>query len=458
MQMFQKATLFISFSILLLGNAVYSQTLERKVFLGAHLMELSAVEEETGAETGLYLPNILPDATFGNMGIPVGVVLQQINEKEIHSLVDLNPALRGIKAGDALSVVVFENGTQKTYKGTAIGKPVENHPDATIDYDVVNYEGNSLRSLLYLPKGVEQPPVVFFIQGYTCQSIEMRNDNPAKQLLNKFIQNGYAVYLVEKPGMGDSVSITPCMDIDFNQELIAFSEAYKSLNKSKKIDPKNIFIFGHSMGGIIGPLLAEKYKPKGIMVYGIVGKNWYDYMKDIYTEQPLLYGASENQLADNKKYYLPFIKDMLIHKRSNTELVESPIYGKRLKEDGVADNLLQGYFIQRHYQYWQSLSDVDVPGTWAQVKIPVLVLHGEYDIQAIHHKYGEMIVTNVREHGGDATFELFPKTDHAFLQFDSREALNSVMGNGTYTQYFSTNFNSAIAEKSLEWMKQQLNY
>lgn len=76
-------------------------------------MELSAVEEETGAETGLYLPNILPDATFGNMGIPVGVVLQQINEKEIHSLVDLNPALRGIKAGDALSVVVFENGTQK---------------------------------------------------------------------------------------------------------------------------------------------------------------------------------------------------------------------------------------------------------------------------------------------------------------------------------------------------------
>ena len=69
-----------------------------------------------------------------------------------------------------------------------------------------------------------------------------------------------------------------------------------------------------------------------------------------------------------------------------------------------------------------------------------------------------MIVTNVREHGGDATFELFPKTDHAFLQFDSREALNSVMGNGTYAQYFPTNFNSAIAEKSLEWMKQQLNH
>ena len=334
---------------------------------------------------------------------------------------------------------------------------MEDHPNATIDYGVVNYKGNALRSFLYLPKGVEQPPVVFFIQGYTCQSIEMRNDNPAKQLIDTYIKGGYAVYLVEKPDMGDSESDIPCMDIDFNQELTAFTEAYKNLSKNKKIDAENIFIFGHSMGGVIGPILAKKYPVAGVLVYGIVGKNWYDYMKDIYTEQPLLQGISQEVIEDNKTYYLPFIKDILVHKKSNTELIESSIYGERLRTDGTAENLSQGYFIQRHYRYWQTLADVDVPNTWAKVKSPVLVLHGEYDIQAIHPKYGEMIVTNVKEHGGDATFELFPKTEHAFLKFDSREELNTVMGNGTYMQHFSTHFNVEIATKSMEWMKQKLN-
>ena len=456
--MFHKITVIILFSFLLLFvNTVHSQTINRKVFLGARLMELSAVEEEVGTYSGIYLPNIIPDASFGKMGIPAGVVLQHINNNLIESLNDLAGALEGIKAGDDLEVVVFENGKHKTYTGTAVGKPLEDHPNATIDYGVVNYEGNSLRSFLYLPKGIEQPPVVFFIQGYTCQSIEMRNDNPAKQLIDTYIKEGYAIYLIEKPGMGDSESDIPCMEIDFNQELTAFTEAYKKLSNNKNIDAENIFIFGHSMGGIIGPLLANRYPVAGVMVYGIVGKNWYDYMKDIYTEQPLIQGSSQEDIEENKKYYLPFVKDLLVYKKSNTELIENPVYGERLKQDGLSDNLAQGFYLFRHYKYWQTLADVNVPDTWAKVKSPVLVLHGEYDIQAIHPKYGEMIVTNVNQHGGDATFELFPKTEHAFLKFDSREELNTVMNNGTYMQYFSTHFNAEIAIKSMKWMKQKLN-
>ena len=126
-----------------------------------------------------------------------------------------------------------------------------------------------------------------------------------------------------------------------------------------------------------------------------------------------------------------------------------------LKENGAAQSLAQGNYIARHYTYWQALADIDVPSAWSKVKSPVLVLHGEYDIQAIHHKYGKMIVTNVNQHGGKASFELFPKTEHAFLKFDSREKLLEVMNNGSYGSTFNTHFNKAIAEKSLEWMKQQ---
>lgn len=454
-----KHLILISFTLLYVAMASGQslKNLKRNVFLGARLMSLSDVEEDLGTDSGIYLLEIIPTGSLGEMEVPAGAVLQQINETPIHSMSDLSGALAGIKQGDDLKVVVFENGKKKTFQGLASGRPIEHHPNAQIEYGVVGYEGNNLRSFLYLPNGVEKPPVVFFIQGYLCQTIEMQSDNPAKQLIDKWIQKGVAVFLVEKPGMGDSESKVPCIDIDFNQEFLGFSKAYESLEKNSKIDAENIFLFGHSMGGVISPLLALEYKPAGVMVYGIVGTNWYDYMVDVYTEQPLIMGVSNEQIKENVTYYLPFIKDMLIHKKSNLELIESSIYGEKLKEDGVSESLAQGYFIQRHYRFWQTLADIDIPKTWSRVKVPVLVLHGEFDIQAIHPKYSEMIVKNVNEHEGKASFQLFPKTEHAFLKFDSREDLNNILGNGTYGQYFSTNFNADIAKISVEWLRKNEN-
>lgn len=435
---------------------MYGQPLKRKAYLGAHLTELSAIDQPVKTDFGLYLNEIFPDGSLAQLGVPSGTVLQKINDAEIKTMQDLNPALAPLRAGDELSIQVFEHNQSKIYRGTAMARPKEQHAFANVDYGAVHYKDNVLRSLLYMPTNVVKPPVVFFIQGYTCQSIEMPDNNPAKQLINSWLKAGYAVYLVEKPGMGDSDCKIPCMDIDFNQELEAFSQAYSALRQNNKIDAEHIFLFGHSMGGVIAPLLAERHTPAGIMVFGVVGENWYDYMTKIYTEQPRMFGTSQEQIDEDAQYYLPFVKDLLIHKKSNEELIANSLYGDRLRQDGTAESLARGYYIMRHYRYWQTLADVDIPDAWAKVKSPVYVLHGEYDIQAIHPKYGEMIVTQVLQHGGTAKFELFPKTEHAFLRFDSREELLATMRNGSYVSSFTTHFNPDIAVRSLEWMKQQV--
>ncbi len=424
--------------------------------LGIHMTPLAdsiKTKLNFDKEHGIYLPNVSNDGTFGKMGIQQGSILEKLNGETISSPRDVQTALTEMKAGDAIKAVVFQDGKSKTFKGEALGRPQENHPHASIEYGTVSYQDNILRSLLYLPTGSKKPPVVFFIQGYTCQSIEMRPDNPAKQLIDQWIKAGYAVYLVEKPGMGDSESKVPCMDIDFNQELKAFSKAYEDLRNNNKIDNSNIFLFGHSMGGVISPILAKDNPPKGVMVYGIVGTNWYEYMQDIYTEQPLLFGTTEEQIKANNTYELPFIEDLLKNRKPVKEMLSSSVYGEFLKREGIAASLKDGYYIHRHIKFWRTLTDVDIPGTWAQVKAPVCVLHGEYDIQAIHPKYSEMITTNVKNHGGNATFRLFPKSEHAFLKFDSRENLMETMGNGTYVSKFTTHFNTEIASYSIEWMK-----
>ncbi|MFP4289909.1 MAG: alpha/beta hydrolase family protein, partial [Bacteroidales bacterium] len=300
------------------------------------------------------------------------------------------------------------------------------------------------------------PPVVFFIQGYTCQTVEMPNWNPIKKLIGDWLKAGFAVYMVEKPGMGDSQSDMPCMQIDFNGELKAFSQAYSTLQQNKQIDSKNIFLFGHSMGGVIAPLLSQVNKPKGIMVYGIMGKNWYDYMLDIFTEQRKLLGATDEEISEALKYDQPFIYDMLIRKKTNHELISTANYAGHLEQKGIAKDLKEGYYLQRHYTFWQTLADVDISKAWAKVEAPVYVLHGEYDIQAIAPEHGKLIVTHVIAHGGNARFEVIPKTEHAFLHFDSMEQNIQVRSDGTYRNALASRYNPEVAKLSIEWMKQLL--
>ena len=155
-KVYAKPKLVVSiFFLLVSGNILHCQTLRRSVFLGAQLMELSAVEQNTGTDSGLYLSQILPNGSFGKMSVPVGTVLQQINGKPVRSMADLSGAMSGIKAGDDLKVIVHENRQSKTYQGLAAGRPLEEHPHARVEYGEIGYRDNTLRSLLYLPHGVE---------------------------------------------------------------------------------------------------------------------------------------------------------------------------------------------------------------------------------------------------------------------------------------------------------------
>lgn len=446
------ATILVSI-ILLSHTSLFAQVLHRRAFLGAQLSLLAENQNSNSNNEGLHIDSVISSGTLSSMNVTNGTILQTINENRIKSLSDLSIAMSNIKEGDDISVSILENGIVKRYDGIAKGRPTETNKHAEVIYGQVTYNNNSLRSILYMPFGIEKPPVVFFLQGYPCQSIEMPDNIPAKQLINAWLQEGFAVYLVEKPGLGDSECKKHCQNIDFNEELRAFTEAYKDLLSNELLDQQQVFMFGYSMGGIIAPLLAQHKSPTGIMVYGIVGMNWYNYMIKIFTEQPKIFGTSQQEIEAENFYYLPFIKDLLKHKKNNIELLQSKLYGEKLKEDRIAEQLFNGQYIMRNYKYWQTLADIDIPKTWSKIQTPVYVLHGEYDIQAINPEYGKMIVTNVRQNGGHAQFDLLSKTEHSFLKYDSMDELLDSMNNGNHANSFLTHFNTEIVDKSVSWMR-----
>ena len=71
--------------------------------------------------------------------------------------------------------------------------------------------------------------------------------------------------------MGDCTGTATCEDIDFYTELNAFETAYQTIPKYSFLDTSQIYIFGHSMGGVIAPLI--KTHPRSQRDSGLWNRN-----------------------------------------------------------------------------------------------------------------------------------------------------------------------------------------
>ncbi len=434
-----------------------AQGLQRKASLGIMMQPLNDSLVSTlnlDSSEGLYIMDVAPGGTVNAIGMQSGAVLKRINGKQVNEINDVFSSIANFRAEDDITLAYIQNGEEISKKGKGIAKPMETYTNAEIIYDEVRYEGNVLRSILYKPKNIKNPPIVYFMQGYTCGSIDLpfSSDQPYRRLVHDWVEAGFAVYRIEKPGVGDSESLINCAEINFDQELLAFKEGYKNMLKIKDIDSDNVFMFGHSMGGIIAPLLNQVKEPRGIITYGAGGKRWYDYMIDLYTIQPKHFGVSDTQIKEDNKINLRFNDDLLINKLSGDEMAKKEEYAALFN----LEDFERGQYIGRHFKFWQGLADIDIPNAWAQIRTNVLAMHGQFDIQAINEKGAQQIVDIVNKNGGNGSFVLIAKADHGFVNFNSMQHNVETLANGSYGTHMRNNYNSKVSEESIGWMKSHI--
>ncbi|MEY8779197.1 alpha/beta hydrolase [Allomuricauda sp. XS_ASV26] len=446
---------FLFVSILGL-HSIHAQTLQRKGLLGVMMQTLNdsiAAQHKLKVSSGIYITAVMPNSTFSNLGVEQGNVLTQLNGRSINGVQDVLDVAGELYEGDLVEVEYWSGGKKRNNSTRLLGRPKESFENGIVSYGEVVYEGNTLRSIFVTPKHKEKPPVIYFLQGYTCGSVEtVSDDGPMKKLLLDWVNAGFAVYRVEKPGVGDSKSERPCSEIGFEEELMAFKQGYADLLKKQAVDTDNIFMFGHSMGGVIAPLLTDVKSPRGIITYGTVGKNWYDYMVDLYTIQPKHFGVSEAQIKENNKVNLKFNDDLLVHKLSGKEMSEKKEYASQFNLEDFKRN----QYIGRDFKFWQGLVDVDITKSWSMVKTNVLAMHGEFDIQAIDEKGAQRIVDLVNKNVGKGTFVLIENADHGFVKFDSMQHNVQTLSSGNMLSYASENYNTEIARESIDWMRNNL--
>ena len=278
-------------------------------------------------------------------------------------------------------------------------------------------------------------------------------------VINRFyslVEKGYVIIKTEKAGVGDSKNERDCSQYNLLDEVELFSASFNNLVKYDFIDLENVYIFGHSMGGVQAPLMETEFSPRGIAVYGTVIRPWFEYFIEHARMQKIILSEAgymdydylniEQQHETAVKFYY----NLLIEKIPPSEIARDSELSTFLKNNLSFDG--HEKLLGRHYTFWQQLQDTRLFNAWSKSPAHVLSLWGEGDFVAFNPWEHELIADVVNKYNpGKAKFITVPNMDHSFLWVeDQKQSIESRMD----WEYIKHNFNSEIVEIIAEWIEE----
>lgn len=430
--------------LFLLSHTIYAQLPQRKAMMGA-----------TGQYpgNGMVLDSVIKDGTLYAAGLKKGDVLLSVNGQTINTVQEYNHIASSARAGDALTVTYSRDGKEKTKKTKAVMRPYETSAIADVHYDWVTYGKCRLRTVTRKPKTANKAPAVLLIPGYNCGSVENFSTGIYKNLIEGWLKNGYVVVTVEKSGMGDSYGCQSCFEVDLVTDVQTFDAGYRYMEALPYVDKTKLFIWGHSMGGVIAPEVARKHNPKGVVAFATVFRPWAEFLPEMHRVQFPLDGHSYEKTEQDVRVIHKMYDAFFNEKKTVDQLYETP----ELRELAVREF---GYkpgntdLWGRHYRYWQQIDSFDMAQAWSHVNCPVLSLFGGADFIACSELEHELITRTVNSvHPGNCTHITIPDVDHLILKnSDRKEAHKTFNERHTWAEKSHTGFVQVV----MDWMNEQV--
>lgn len=442
----KKITTFLCL-FLWFATQIVAQTLDRKGALGV-------VISNTEDSTGIHVDRLVPGGTAEGLGLQANDLILTVNDKAYNKVQDLVTLTQTWRAGNPLTVGITRAGKAVKLKGKVIGKPMESCEHGEVIYGTMPFDGGLYRSILMLPKDVKNPPVMFFLPGFGCGSLDFWYDNqvPIKRFLDGLVAQGIAVYRIEKPGMGDSETTIKCNEMGYHYEVALHKAATEHLQKINTIDSDNIFFFGNSLGGRTAPLIAAEVPVKGVICWGTVARTWYEYELRILRDRQVQKGMDYASIDSNFQAKAPVVHAHLVQKMSPDEIMANPAYAEAFEEHyGYDGDKIFGM----HYTYTQEINEANLGTAWKKANCPVLALHGEFDYHAIDSEWAEYtanMVNSFRPEQG--TFKILAGTEHGYTKVSSMQKNIELLQAGKMDgAYRAAHFNEEIVEVVAEWIK-----
>jgi len=423
--------------------------LARGAFFGTKVGQVSdEVRDQLKLDegTGIAVEAVIPGSTAEAAGFKAGDVLLAVDGVKIPGTAEFIRTIGGLKGGASVTIEFRRGDALRKEKVTFKGRPFEKSDAYEIVYDSVPTRAGRLRTILTRPKGQGKQPALFLIQGIGLFSI----DNPIgplssyRTIVDHFARSGYVTLRVDKPGCGDSEG-GPARDVDFDTELDGYRQALKMLKARGDVDAGRVFIFGHSMGGVMAPLLAADLPVRGIIVYGTITRTWTEYALENIRRQMELADADPSAIDRDLRSEAALLTYLYAEKLSPKAIAERyPHLRKRLGQSITDDR----YYVDRSLTFFRQLADKNLGAAWESFGGHALAIWGKADFVSNEDDHALIARIVNRDHPGHGTFLAFDGIDHGFNRAASRRESFERGQSGQQGE-----FNPAILEVCRAWVQ-----
>jgi len=384
----------------------------------------------------------------GTLAAKLDSIDQGANDLEIDSIVQENKSVRfelkkyGMsyegtlnEKGDEISGTFKQGaGSQAlTFKRTAEATKVSRLQDPQKPYpyneEEVVYENKKdavkLAGTLTIPRDNKQHSAVVLITGSGSQDRDetILGHRPFLVLADYLTRRGIAVLRVDDRGVGGSdLGSLSATTENYVGDVLAGVEYLKT---RKEINRQQVGLIGHSEGGIIAPMAAVRSKDVAFIVMMAGSGQAGDDV--ILTQIALLNKASgENtetiaRAVDLQKNLFAIIKiepDNKIAEQKINEMLakrKSQMNEQELKAFAPVEVNIKAQtsiLLSPWYRYFIAYNPRP---TLEKVKVPVLAINGENDLQVAPKENLDLIAAALKTGGNkDYTIKSFPKLNHLF--------------------------------------------
>ncbi|MDO4453426.1 MAG: alpha/beta hydrolase [Eubacteriales bacterium] len=259
-------------------------------------------------------------------------------------------------------------------------------------------EGMELPGTLTLPDGEGPFPLVVFVHGSgpSDRDETINGNKPFKDLAEGLAEKGIASYRYDKRTYVYQKEAAMDIGLTVKEETVDDAvSAVKMLKEIPDINPEEIFVAGHSLGGYAVPLIdgeLEEGEAAGYILLAAPVQGLAELMKEQYDFLFEMEASPSDAVKEQKK-----IIDAELEKLDHLDQYED-------------NELIMGAYVP----YWKNLEQYDIEEEAKKIEEPCLILQGEEDYQVTMREFESW--KEIFSEKINAQFVSFPGLTHLFME------------------------------------------
>lgn len=351
--------------------------------------------EVSGNGGQLSVAEVSEGSPADRSGLISGDVLIAINGQNYTHNFEGRDLLRRLDGGNEVTLNIEREGSTAEISFIPETLPLDDPEGVRTFYGgFKTADGAHLRTALSYRENLSGPlPVVALIQWVSCGIV---TDNMVAELKTVMAALPVAIFRVERSSNGDSEG-PACYELDYNTEILHYTEALLDLAKNADVDASKIYLYGSSLGSTMAPLVGQKLKQEGLQVAGLMVQGG---GAVTYVERMINFDRQYLERRDGREFEniqeemsdrILFQSEYLIKGRHPDEIAKDSPAMKRVRDNtlGLGTNEHYG----RPFAWHQQAAKQDFLEAWLEVSAPSLIAFAEFD--QFEGRHGHKMIVEV---------------------------------------------------------------